>query len=279
MKIRAYAKINLGLDVIRRKENGYHDLKMVMVPVDFYDVLDIEVAPKMLFECNRDYVTANPNNTVIAAINYLRNKYHFEENFKIYLDKHIPTKAGLAGGSTDGAAAIIAINKLLKLNMTHEEMKEAALAIGADVYFCLVGKPSVVEGIGDIVTPFDCQLNPDILLVKPKRGVVTKEAFKLINIDKAYHPDIDKMVNSLKNNDYDTFIKTMGNSLEEPSFRLVKEISAIKNEMLDMGFDGALMSGSGSTVFGISNDKNIILKAQEKFKNDGYFVRRVKIVK
>lgn len=279
MKIRAYAKINLGLDVIRRKENGYHDLKMVMVPIDFYDVLDIEIASKMSFECNREYVTSNPNNTVIAAIEYLRNKYGFKENFKIYLDKHIPTKAGLAGGSTDGAAAIIALNKLLKLNMSHEEMKEAALAIGADVYFCLVGKPSIVEGIGDIVTPFECKLDLDILLVKPKKGVVTKEAFKLINIDKAYHPDIDLMAKSLKDNDYETFIKTLGNSLEEPSFRLVKEISDIKEEMLEMGFDGALMSGSGSTVFGVSNDKNVILKAQEKFKNDGYFVRRVKIVK
>ena len=108
---------------------------------------------------------------------------------------------------------------------------------------------------------------------------MTKEAFKLINIDKAYHPDIDLMAKSLKDNDYETFIKTLGNSLEEPSFRLVKEISDIKEEMLDMGFDGALMSGSGSTVFGVSNDKNVILKAQEKFKNDGYFVRRVKIVK
>ena len=279
MYIRANAKINLGLNVKGDLPNGYHDLEMVMVPLNFYDELRIEVASQMSFKSNQAYVRANPNNTIFTAIAYLRNKYGFKENFKIELNKQIPTRAGLAGGSADGAAAIKAVNRLLNLNMSEAELKEAALAVGSDVYFCLVNKPAIVKGTGDIVEPFNCNCDFDILLVKPRSGVSTKESFSTLNLETCDHPDIVAMQTALENNDYQAFLKTLGNSLEEPSFKLNKRILKAKNQLLDLGFDGALMSGSGSTVFGITKNQNILKNACETMLKRGYFTRIVRILK
>ena len=277
MKLRAYAKINLGLNVVGRRENGYHDLEMIMVPITFYDELEISIADEMSFTCNKSYVGANKNNTIFVAIEYLRQQYGFKENFKINLNKHIPTRAGLAGGSADGAMTIVAVDLLLKLGMNPEERRQAALAVGSDVYFCLVNKCAKVLGTGDIVEPFKCNLDPWILLVKPKSGVSTKESFESLNLELCDHPDVEVIKEALEKADYDLLIKSIGNSLEEPSFKLNKEISAIKQDLLDYGLDAALMSGSGSTVFGLSNDANKIDEVMSKMRNKGYFVRKCRI--
>lgn len=279
MKIKAYAKINLGLNVKRRLENGYHDLEMIMVPINFYDELSIDINETMEFTSNKAYVKDNPDNTIFKAIDYLRDKYGFKENFKIHLHKSVPTRAGMAGGSSDGAMTIIALNSLLELNMTAEEKRQAAIAVGADVYFCLVGRPAKVLGIGDVVEPFECNLDFEILLVKPRKGVSTKESFQTLNLETCDHPDIDEIKYALETSDYDLFIKSIGNSLEDPSFNLVKEIKNVKDKLLDLGFDAALMSGSGSTVFGITKDKALAQSSMNKLKSMGYFTRRVKIVK
>ena len=279
MKNRAFAKINLCLDVVGRREDGYHELNMVMVPIDFYDVLEMNISDKTSISVNRTFLPDNDKNTVIKAIKVMKERYGFKEEFECHLTKHIPTQAGLAGGSADGANAIRMINKLLKLNLTNEEMIDVGLEVGSDVPFCIINKPAIVRGKGEIIEPFTVNTDFEIFLVKPHLGVSTKKAFDLLNIDRAVHPDCEALKIALENNDYEGVIKNLGNSLEEPSFRIVEEIKQVKNDLLQLGFDGALMSGSGSTVFGITRDKELMANATTVMKEKGYFVRSTRIFK
>ncbi len=279
MRENAYAKINLSLDVIKKREDGYHELSMIMVPLHFYDVLDIELSDEMCFMQNVSYIPVDENNTIIKAINVMREEFGFKENFKINLIKHIPTQAGLAGGSADAAAAMRLIKKLLKLSVDDDKMIELAKKVGADVPFCYKNMPALVSGIGEKLEHFKVNTSFHILLVKPKKGVSTKLAFGNLNFMECDHPDTLKMKEALENNDYKGVIDHLGNSLEEPSFKLVEEIKKIKEEMLKFGLDGALMSGSGSTVFGLSKDLNLIYKANDYFKSKGMFVRVTAIKK
>ena len=176
MKERCYAKINLCLDVVRRREDGYHDLKMVMVPIDFYDVLEMVPAKETTISLNRYYLPVNDKNTVIKAIHVMQEHFGITQQYACVLQKHIPTQAGLAGGSADAAAAIRMIARMEHLSTTREELIECAREVGADVPFCLISKPALVEGIGEKIEPFPCHPDFGVLLVKPKRGVSTKTA-------------------------------------------------------------------------------------------------------
>lgn len=278
MKERAYAKINLCLDVIRRRENGYHDLKMVMVPINFYDVLDVMPAAFTSLSINRSYLPVNEKNTVIKAIAIMKERYQIEKGYRCTLQKHIPTQAGLAGGSADAAAVIRMINHLEGLNLSKEELIEIAKEVGADVPFCLFNQPSLVEGIGEVLTPFQIHCDFDLLLVKPRKGVSTAKAFEGIDFNTVEHPDCDAMRKALEEDDYEGVIHSLGNSLEAVSLSLVKEIKDVKDKMIELGFDGVLMSGSGSTVFGITRDKNLLMNAANVMKEKGNFVRITKIL-
>jgi len=278
MRERAYAKINLCLDVVRRREDGYHDLRMIMVPVDFYDVVDLVPAAETTMSLNRSYLPVNDKNTVIKAIHVMQERCGFDQNFACTLLKHIPTQAGLAGGSADAAAAIRIINRQLHLNLPYQELIDIAKEVGADVPFCLVNRPALVEGIGEILTPFECPAEFGILLVKPRRGVSTKAAFGGLDFSTIEHPDVDGMKEALEKGDYDGMISRLGNSLEKVSLDLVEEIREVKETLLDLGFDGALMSGSGSTVFGITKSPHLLHNASEVMRANGYFVRMTRII-
>lgn len=278
MKERAYAKINLCLDVVRRRDDGYHDLRMVMVPVDFYDVLEMIPADETSMTLNRSYLPVNDKNTVIKAIHTMQQKYGFTQNFACTLQKHIPTQAGLAGGSADAAAAIRMINRMMKLDLSAEEMIAAAKEVGADVPFCTVNRPALVEGIGEIIQPFSCNTEFGILLVKPRRGVSTKAAFGGLDFNTITHPDVDGMRDALEANDYDGVVARLGNSLEEVSLKLVEEIRDVKESLTELGFDGVLMSGSGSTVFGITKSPHLLRESSDLMRANGYFVRMTKII-
>jgi len=275
---RAYAKINLCLDVVRKREDGYHELRMIMVPIDFYDILEMERAEETTISLNRTYLPVDNKNTVIKAIHLMQEAYGITQNYNCRLQKHIPTQAGLAGGSADAAAAIRLINKDQYLNLSIEEMISIAKQVGADVPFCIVNKPALVEGIGEKIETFKC--NPDfyILLVKPSRGVSTKRAFEALNFDSIIHPKVDEMRNALIKNDYEEIIQCLGNSLEEVSLKLVDEIREVKEELIELGFDGVLMSGSGSTVFGITRNKRILREASVVMKGNRNFVRSCRIL-
>ena len=278
MKERAYAKINLCLDVIRRREDGYHDLRMVMVPIDFYDVLEMIPSTETTMVLNRSYLPVDDKNTVVKAIHAMQERYGFTQNFACTLQKHIPTQAGLAGGSADAAAAIRMMNRIMRLNLSESELIETARLVGADVPFCTLNKPALVEGIGEIITPFECRCDFGILLVKPRRGVSTKAAFGGLNFDTLVHPDVDGMKTALETGDYDGVVNHLGNSLEEVSLGLVEEIRDVRESLAELGFDGVLMSGSGSTVFGITRSPRLLKDAMGLMRANGYFVRSTKIL-
>ena len=278
MKERAFAKINLCLDVVRRREDGYHDLRMIMVPIDFYDVLELIPSEETTMTLNRSYLPVNDKNTVIKAIHVMQERYGFTQNFACTLQKHIPTQAGLAGGSADAAAAIRMINRIMKLDLSVEEMIDVAKEVGADVPFCTINRPALVEGIGEKIQPFSCHSDFGILLVKPRRGVSTKAAFGGLNFDTIQHPDVDGMKTALENGDYEGMISRLGNSLEEISLQLVEEIRDVKEQLTELGFDGVLMSGSGSTVFGITKSPRLLRESSDLMRSNGYFVRMTRII-
>ncbi len=279
MRERANAKINLCLDVVgKRESDGYHELKMIMVPIDFYDVLEMMPAKETTLSLNRNYLPVNEKNTIIKAINVMKAKYGFDTNFACILQKHIPTRAGLAGGSADAAAAIRMINNMLALHMNTEEMIEVGKEVGSDVPFCLINQPAYVEGTGEKIEPFYCHPDFELLLVKPRKGVSTKEAIEIDDQRNDVHPDCMAMREALITNNYEGIVKNLGNSLEPASLQLVDEIRTIKQQLSEHGFDGVLMSGSGSTVFGITKDSALLEKAMNDMKAQGYFVRKTKIL-
>lgn len=278
MKERAYAKINLCLDVAGKREDGYHDLKMIMVPINFYDVLEMHPSSETSLTLNKSYLPVNDKNTIIKAINIMKEKYHFDMNFACSLQKHIPTRAGLAGGSADAAAAIRMMDRMLHLNMSEEEKIAVGKEVGADVPFCLINKPAYVEGIGEIISPFACTTDFEILLVKPKKGVSTKEAFEIVDNNETVHPDCMKMKEALMTSDYEGIISSLGNSLEDAAIQLVEDIKDVKEELTSRGFDGVLMSGSGSTVFGITKNIDLLEETMQEMKEKKYFVRRTSIL-
>lgn len=279
MREKAYAKINLTLDVVSRREDGYHELKMIMVPIDFYDTLEMEPAMETTLSTNKGFIPVNDKNTIIKAINVMREKYGFTEQFECRLQKHIPTRAGLAGGSADAAAAIRIMNRMLRLNMTQEDMIEVGKQVGADVPFCIVNRPAVVGGIGEKLIPFEVNTDFEILLVKPRKGVSTKDAFDIVDSNPLVHPDCIAMREALENNDYQGVVNSLGNSLESASLQLVDEIRTVKEALTAVGFDGVLMSGSGSTVFGITRSSAMLEETMAAMKKLGYFVRRTKILR
>lgn len=278
LEIKCYAKVNLALDVLKRLENGYHELKMVMVLIDLYDRLEISISEEMSFTCNKKYITDNSNNTVLKAVSLMREKYKFKENFKINLIKVIPTKAGLAGGSSNGAMVVKAICELLNIKMSDEDVKEICLKIGADVYYMYHQKPALVEGIGDVLTFFKNNLHMNILVIKPKQGISTKLAYESLDIDNLKHFDVNKVYEGLQENDYEKVIDNMGNSLESSAFKLCNKIAAFKNELLNFPLDNVLMSGSGSSLMCFSKDVKLLKKICEQYRKKGYFARVCHIV-
>lgn len=280
MKVRAYAKINLALDVVRRREDGYHDLEMIMAPIELHDLIYIEEIEEGIIITSNNYkMPTDERNIMYKVAAIIIERYQINKGVKIHIYKHIPTQAGLAGGSADGAAVLKAMNKMFKLNLSLETLASIGKEVGADIPFCVYEKLAVVRGIGEklefIDSDFDCYL----LLVKPKKGVSTAKSFKALDISNANHPDIMSMKDGIENNDYDKVIQCLGNSLEAPSIDIVPEIEEIKTDMKNWGFDGALMSGSGSCVFGMTKDKEKLDLSYNYFKNKYYFVRKSKLLK
>ena len=275
MKDRAYCKINLALNVVSEREDGYHELEMIMVPVSFYDELSIEFADTTTFTCNQDFIEYNDKNTVYKMVNYLKEKYGLNCEFKINLRKCVPTQAGLAGGSADAASALRIINRLCYLNLSKEEIKEACEYVGSDVLFTYYNRPAVVKGKGDKLEFFNIKNKYDVLLIKPRRGVKTKEAFDNMNMNTCDHPDVYKLKEALENGT--SIDGLLGNSLEEVSKILCPKIKDIIDYGHELNEDLVLMSGSGSTVF-IIDEKDKLIEIEKLYKERKYFTRLVSIL-
>lgn len=276
MKSKAFAKINLSLDVTGVNENGYHTLESVFLPVDFYDVVEIKKSKKMKYSCNKFYILFNKKNTVVKAITYMKEKYNIEDNFSVNLSKLIPTQAGLGGGSADAAAVIRMLNKMYDLKMSADEIKEACMSVGSDVLFTYYNKPAYVKSLGEDLTFIDVKNDYYVLLVKPSFGISTKKSYDKLDMDICDHPDINKLVDALKEGK--DINNILGNSLEQPSIALKSEIKKIKHQMINKGAENALMSGSGSCIFSISTNKDVIDNLAASMKKIGYFVRTTRVL-
>ena len=269
---KAYGKVNLGLDVVGRRPDGYHLVRMVMQTVDVYDDIVVRkghAGSGLSLSCDHPEVPADERNLAWKAAELVCRKYGVEPSFSITITKRIPAAAGMAGGSTDGAAVILALNELLELHMTMDEMDEIALQLGADVPFCLRRGTYLAEGIGEKLTKLPDLAPCSMVIVKPPFGVSTPWAYKALDEylgsvpeSGAAHPDIDLLMKALDRKDVSDIAAHMGNILESVVTREYPEILEIKKRLTDKGAVKALMSGSGPTVFGIFTDDKA---AQEAF--------------
>ena len=251
---KAYAKINLGLDVLRRREDGYHEVKMVMQTVDLYDVLLVSKKEEdtITISTQREEIPVNEDNLIYKAIKLMKDLYGFEGGVHVELVKNIPIAAGMAGGSTDAAAAMRAVNELFELNRPVEELEKHAVKIGADVPYCIQGGTVLSEGIGEVLTKLPNAPQCILLIAKPDIMVSTKYVYENLNLPELKkHPDIDLMVEAIREGDAEKMLEPMDNVLAtvtEEKYEIIKEI---KQTMKRNGAIKAMMSGSGPTVFGI----------------------------
>lgn len=268
LQIRAYAKINLGLDVIGRLENGYHEVKMIMQTVDIYDELTFERIPSGIsLTTNHGELPLDENNLIYKAVCLMQKTYGISEGVKVHLQKNIPVAAGMAGGSTDAAATLKAMNELFDLQVSDEELRKLGVKIGADVPYCIMGGTALAEGIGEQLTALSKAPDCYLLVAKPDINVSTKYVYEHLDAKEVYkHPDIDGMVEAIKAGSLEGITERMGNVLENVTIVAHPVIATIKERMLALGAVNSLMSGSGPTVFGIFTDKEKAIKAYEQVK-------------
>ena len=261
-QMKAYAKINLGLDVVRRLENGYHEVKMVMQTVGIYDVLTFERIPEgIVVTTDSGELPTDENNLIYKAAKLMKEHYGIREGVRIHLEKNIPIAAGMAGGSTDAAATMKGINRLFDLGCTLEELMELGVKIGADVPYCVMGGTALAEGIGEKLTALPAAPECFLVVAKPDINVSTKYVYE--HLDAAgvkEHPDIDGMVRAIEEESLQGILDRMGNVLESVTVTAYPIIDTIKARMRQLGALNSLMSGSGPTVFGIFIDEQ---KARE----------------
>lgn len=269
-RIKAYAKINLGLDVVRRLENGYHEVKMVMQTVDIYDVLDFQrTAGGIVITTDSGELPTNEDNLIYKAAKLMIEKYHITEGVKIHLEKHIPIAAGMAGGSTDAAATLKGMNRLFDLGCTLKDLMELGVNIGADVPYCVMGGTALAEGIGEKLTPLAPAPDCYVLVAKPDINVSTKYVYEHLDAQEIRkHPDIDGMVEAIAEESLQGILDRMENVLETVTVSAYPIIQKIKDRMKELGAINSLMSGSGPTVFGIFVEKDMARRAYDKLEEE-----------
>ena len=266
MKMKAYAKINIALDAIGKREDNYHLLRMIMQTVDLYVVIDIEKSNDSIISisCNKHYVPTDERNLAYKAAVLFRDEFNIKNGVKISIKKNIPVAAGMAGGSTNAAAVLVIMNKLFNVNASLEVLKEIGLKIGADVPYCIEGGTALCEGIGEIITPLKPFENKILVVLKPNFGVSTKEVYTNLDINKIRkHVNIEGLIQAMENDDLDYVSKNMKNVLENVTLKKHTILKNIKEDMRKSGALGAMMSGSGPTVFAFFDD---MLTAQRAFE-------------
>ena len=277
MKEKAYGKINLALDVCGVLDNGYHEIRSVMLPIDFYDLLQINIASEDNYYCNWSYITYNEHNSIYKMINLLKQRYSIVDHHYIKILKSIPIQAGLGGGTADAAATLRLFEKMYDLKLSKQEIRDICVNVGADVLFNYYNIPALISGIGDIIEPIEVKNDYYVLLVKPHSGISTIKAYENLNLDDCIHPDIDKLLIALKNGD--SIDGLLGNSLQVVATKLNNDICDVLRVLDDVGARNVLMSGSGSTVFCISENKDEIIDLYDRIKHLNYYVRFSKILK
>lgn len=272
IKLKALAKINLGLDVLGRRDNGYHDVRMIMQSIYLYDNVTIEKKEEagIHLETNLSYLPVDDKNIAYKAAKMLMDEFRIPGGVKIHLEKHIPVAAGMAGGSSNAAAVLVGMNRLFELNLSQQDLMDRGVKLGADVPYCVMRGTVLAEGIGEILTPLDPMPKCFVLVAKPAIAVSTKVVYeKLDSKEIEDHPDIDAIIDGLKEQNLEKIALSMGNVLETVTVDDYPIIDDIKKVMKDAGALNAMMSGSGSTVFGIFADKKTAKEAQRKMRTSG----------
>lgn len=271
VKQKAYAKINLGLDVLRRRPDGYHEVKMIMQTVDICDDLTFEKStePGIALQIEGASLPADGDNLICRAASLLMEKRQIREGVFITLKKRIPIAAGMAGGSADAAAALRGMNELFEMGYSVEELKELGVTLGADISYCIQGGTMLSEGIGEILTPLPEPPACHLVIVKPGIDVSTAFVYANLQADRLpFHPDIEGMAAALAAGDLKGITDRMGNVLETVTVKEYPVIDRLKQMMCGLGAENALMSGSGPTVFCICKERETAEKIAAAIKTE-----------
>ncbi|MBR1622935.1 MAG: 4-(cytidine 5'-diphospho)-2-C-methyl-D-erythritol kinase [Pseudobutyrivibrio sp.] len=273
IELKALAKINIGLDVTGIRDDGYHEVRMIMQTVNLFDKVCIRKQDNGLvtMNTNLNFLPVNDDNLCIKAAKLLLTEFNIDTGVHVELTKHIPVAAGMAGGSTDAAAVLFGINKLFNLKLSRQALMERGVKIGADVPYCIMRGTALAEGIGEILSPVHPMVKCPVLIAKPGISVSTKAVYEALDscFDNVKHPDIDRLIKDIEAQDLKAICSHMGNVLEEVTIPMHPIISDIKQNMLDNGAVGAMMSGSGPTVFGFFNDNKTAKAAKEALTATG----------
>lgn len=269
--VKALAKINLGLDVLRRREDGYHEVKMVMQTIHLCDGLTIRKADKGIhLTSNLSFLPANENNLAYRAAQLLMEEFHIEDGVEIHLEKRIPVAAGMAGGSTDAAGVLYGMNEMFSLGLKRAELMTRGVTLGADVPYCLMRGTALAEGIGEKLTSLPPMVKCPVLIAKPQVSVSTKYVYEHLQLNEdTRHPDIDGLIRAIKGKELNDIADRMGNLLETVTVERYPEIAAIKDIMREQGALNAMMSGSGPTVFGLFQDRKDAKRAASVLRSSG----------
>lgn len=271
IKLKALGKINLGLDVLGRRPNGYHDVRMVMQTVYLYDQILLEKTDKegISLETNLFYLPVNENNLAYRAAKMLIDEFAIKEGVHISLEKHIPVAAGMAGGSSNAAAVLYGMNRLFQLGLKDQELMDRSVQLGADVPYCIMRGTVLAEGIGEKLTPLPAMPKCHVLLAKPPISVSTQKVYEKLDAQEVTkHPDIDGILLGLQTGDLEKITSSMGNVLENVTITEYPQIERIKDVMKEEGALNAMMSGSGPTVFGIYDDKMLARRAAARIREE-----------
>lgn len=268
--LKSYGKINLGLDVLRRREDGYHEVRMIMQTVGLYDVLTMKKRKEdeIKMTCNLPFLPTDERNLVYKAVKLIKDKYHIKDGVAIDLKKRIPVAAGMAGGSSNCAAALKGMNELFDLGLSIDELCDIGVTLGADVPYCIWGGTALSEGIGEKLSRVDAMPDCYILIAKP--GISVSTAFVYQNLNLAgleKHPDIDGMLECLKQKDLEGICDRLENVLETVTIKEYPIIEQVKQHLREQGAMGTLMSGSGPTIFAIFKDKKTADNALESLRS------------
>lgn len=281
LHIRSFAKINISLNITKKRDDGFHEIDSVMLPISLHDSLVVS----KLKTANDNFVTVDDfsigtfnYNLATFSIEKLQSIHHFNDKFRILIHKVIPIQAGLGGGSSNAAFTMKAVNEILKLGISDDELIDIGKTLGCDIPFFIKCVPARVQGVGEIITPITIKNNYYVLLVKPEIGCSTKEVYTLSDTMQLKTCDVDGVVKALEDGNDELLEKSMGNALQDPAIQLVPSIQAIIDELHQMGLKMVQVTGSGSAVFALSTNKNILKKAFKELENK-YEVEIAKVLK
>ncbi|MCD8501016.1 MAG: 4-(cytidine 5'-diphospho)-2-C-methyl-D-erythritol kinase [Bacillaceae bacterium] len=278
VSIKAPAKINLALDVLTKRDDGFHEVEMIMTTVDLADRIELRSLEKdvITIEVSEGFLPSDQRNLAYQAAQILKDRFQIRKGVAISIQKNIPVSAGLAGGSTDAAATLRGLNQIWKLGLSMDELAEIGSEIGSDVSFCVYGGTALATGRGEVIQHIESPPLCWVVLAKPPIGVSTAEVYRNVVVDELKHPDIKAMLMAIEQKDYTMICENLGNVLEGVTFKLFPEVKKIKEQMMRFGADGVLMSGSGPTVFGLVRHETKMLRVcngLRGFCSDVYAVR------